>query len=272
MIALYIWKRNEMSFKRDHSLKMIINSAITAFFGFIWYVGLVVGCSMTITSHAMVMYSSTGVYMLAFTVLTGALVHKFELYGYALFFLGVFLMFTDPYAIKEGGVGNQYVGDLITFLGAGSGAILGFYNSRNSKLIHPIVIMNHCFVFSVLFQTSFACFMLGADRVLSFDPGYGVLGWITDKDTFWFLVGIVAPFNGMTCNIAFYVSYYFFPMEIIAGAILTEPFIAQVVGVLLGQDKIPGFRTIFGLVIITVGTLVSSYGSRVKAVEQVEKL
>ena len=61
-------------------------------------------------------------------------------------------------------------------------------------------------------------------------------------------------------------------MEIIAGAILTEPFISQVVGVLMGQDQIPGFRTIFGLTIITVGCLMASYGTRVKAVEHVEKL
>lgn len=272
MILLYLWKWNEMSPRRDFSPKMLINSAITGFFSFVWYVGLVIGCSMTITSHAMVMYSSTGVYLLAFAVISGSIIHKFEIYGYALFFLGVFLMLTDPYAIKEGGVGNQYVGDLITFLCSGAGAIMGFYNSRNSKIIHPIVIMNHLFVFSLIFQISFACFMLGPSRVLSFDVGYGAFGWIADKETFWFLVGIVAPFNGMTCNIAFYVSYYYFPMEIIAGAILTEPFISQAVGVLMGQDKIPGFRTIFGLTIITIGCLIASYGTRVKAIEQVEKL
>lgn len=272
MFMLYIWKKDELSFRRDTSLKMLTNSAITAFFGFIWYVGLIVGCSMTVTSHAMVMYSSTGVYMLVFSIIMGSLVHKFELYGYALFFLGVFLLFTDPYAVKIGGSGNQYIGDLITFLGAGAGAILGFYNSRNSKLIHPVVIMNHCLVFSSIFQITFASFMLGPSRVLSFDTEYGAFGWIADTDTFWFLVLIVAPFNGMTCNIAFYASYYYWPMEIIAGAILTEPFISQIVGVLMGQDGIPGFRTIFGLTIITLGTLVAGYGTRVKAVEIIEKI
>jgi hypothetical protein len=272
MIGLYIWKWKEMSFKRDHSPKMLTNSAITAFLGFLWYVGLVVGCSMTITSHAMVMYSSSGVYMLAWALITGAKIHRFEFYGYGLFFLGVFLMLTDPYAVKSGGTGNQYVGDLITFLGAGFGAISGYYNSKNSKIIHPVVIMNHCFVFSTLFQITLASFILGPSRVLSFDKEYGAFGWIADSETFWFLFSVVAPFNGMVCNVCFYVSYYFWPMEIIAGAILTEPFISQVVGVMMGQDKVPGFRTIFGLTIITFGTLISSYGSRVKAVETVQKI
>lgn len=153
---LYIWKRNEMSPRRDFSFKMLVNSTITAFFAFGWYVGLVVGCSMTVTSHAMVMYSSTGVYMLFFAIITGALVHRFELYGYGLYFLGVFLMFTDPYAVKVGGVGNQYVGDLITFIGAGFGAIQGIFNSRNTKLLHPVVIMNQVNMFSIVFQLCFA--------------------------------------------------------------------------------------------------------------------
>lgn len=261
-----------MNIKKDFSPKMLLNSAITSFFSFIWYVGLVMGCSMTITSHAMVMYSSTGVYLLAYALITGAIIHKFEYCGYALFFLGVFLLFTDPFAVKKDGVGNQYLGDLITFLGSGAGAIMGFYNSRNSKLIHPVVFMNHLLVFSTIYQISFACFMLGPSNVLSFDISYGAFGWMSDKDTMWFLLAVIAPINGTGSNLAFYASYYYFPMEIIAGAILTQPFISQAAGVLMGQDKIPGFRTIFGLTIITIGCLIASYGARVKSIEHVEKL
>lgn len=114
--------------------------------------------------------------------------------------------------------------------------------------------------------------MIGPSQVLSFDPGYGAFGWIADPSTRWMLLGVISPFNGIVCSLCFYISYYYFPMEIIAGAILTEPFISQVVGVILGQDSVPGFRTVFGLTIITVGTLVSSYGTRMKAVEQVQKI
>ena len=61
-------------------------------------------------------------------------------------------------------------------------------------------------------------------------------------------------------------------MEIIAGVILTQPLISQVAGILLRKDKIPGFRTIFGLVVITCATLATSYGARFKATEEVKKL
>lgn len=149
----------------------------------------------------MVMYSSTGVYMFVYALLTGVLIHKFEYIGYTLYVVGVFLMLTDPFAIKEGGVGNQYIGDLITFLSAGSGAILGIYNSRNSKLVHPIVLMTHTTIISVIFQIGFASFMLGPSKVLSFDPEYGAFGWMTDKDTIIFLLTVVAPFTGILNNL-----------------------------------------------------------------------
>lgn len=61
-------------------------------------------------------------------------------------------------------------------------------------------------------------------------------------------------------------------MQIIAGAILMQPFMSQIAGVAFGQDKIPGFRTVFGLGIITIATLVSSYGARLKATEEVAKI
>ena len=59
---LYIWQKDQMSFKRDHSPRMLINNSIIAFFSFVWYICLVIACLMTITSHAMVMASSAEVY------------------------------------------------------------------------------------------------------------------------------------------------------------------------------------------------------------------
>ena len=90
--GMYLWSRKEMSIKRDHSFKMLLNSAITSIFDFFWYIGWMVGISMTITSHALVMYSSTNVYMFVFAIITGAGAHRFEYFGYGLFGVGVFLM------------------------------------------------------------------------------------------------------------------------------------------------------------------------------------
>jgi hypothetical protein len=114
--------------------------------------------------------------------------------------------------------------------------------------------------------------MIGTSKVLSFDPDYGFFGWMNDRGTVIYLLGFIGPFNGLTANLSFYVSFYFFPIEIIAGAILTQPFITQIVSVLFGQDEIPGFKTVLGLSVITVGTLTASYGSRLKSIQIVEKI
>ena len=153
--GLYFMNRENMSISRDHSLRMLFNSAITAAFDFSWYVGLVASISMTVTSHAMVLFSATGVYMFAFSVLTCAAVHRFEYLGYAFFAIGVLLMLTDPFATKIDGGGNQFLGDIIAFVSAGAGAILGVYNSNNAKIIHPIILLGQVSFFSIIYQIVF---------------------------------------------------------------------------------------------------------------------
>ena len=226
---------------------------------------------MTVTSHALVLFSATGVYMLAFSVITWAAVHKFEYLGYVFFAIGVLLMLTDPFAVKADGSGNQYLGDIIAFLSAASGAILGVYNSNNAKIIHPIILLGQVLFVSMIYQSIFWWFMVGPSNALSFDQEYGILGWISNTNLFLFMLLIVAPFTWVINNIWFYAAYHYWPMEIIAGTILMLPFLSQAVGVLLGQDMIPGFRTILGLVIITMGTLVTSYGTKLRAIETVHK-
>ena len=114
-----------------------------------------IGISMTITSHAMVMYSSTGIYMFVFGMIIGNTMHKLEYFGMVMYLLGVFLMLTDPFAIKIGGEGNQLVGDAIAFVGASAGAMLGYYNSKTSKVIHPLVFLTHVLIISSIYQITF---------------------------------------------------------------------------------------------------------------------
>ena len=61
-------------------------------------------------------------------------------------------MLTDPFAVKNGAEGNQYMGDLITFVGASAGAMLGYYNSKTSKAIHPLVFLTHVILISAFYQ------------------------------------------------------------------------------------------------------------------------
>ena len=180
-------------------------------------------------------------------------------------------MLTDPFAVKIGAEGNQYMGDLIAFVGASAGAMLGYYNSKTSKAIHPLVFLTHVILISAFYQIVLLWFLFGPSKVLSTDVGYGAFGWLADSQTFWFLILFAAPFNGYLNLVTLFISYYYWPMQIIASTILIVPFASQIVGIVMGQDNIPGFRTILGLFIIASGSFISSYGARLKAIQQVMK-
>ena len=129
--------------------------------------------------------------------------------------------------------------------------------------------MTQVLIFSCIFQIFIAILIYSPVRVLSSDPGYGMFGWIKDRNTFWFLILFSAPFTGVLNYMSFYLSFTYWPMQIIACALVAQPFISQAYGIYFEQDKIPGIRTFFGLVVITTGTLLATYGARVKAIERV---
>ena len=56
----------------------------------------------------------------------------------------------------------------------------------------------------------------------------------------------------------------YFPIEIVNGALLFEPLVAQIAGSLLGQDQIPGIKTLIGWLLITVCYFLASIGSKIK--------
>lgn len=264
MLALYAYKGSEMDIRKDFALKNMFKSAVNSFFIFLWNLGFILGCSLTITSHADIMYSSGGVYLLIFAILAGQYVHKLEYVGYGLYALGVFMMFTDPNATKAGMGGQSYFGDLYAFLGAGCSAVFNILNQGAMENMHPMVTLTQNFIFAMLFQLLTFPFFVGPSVFFSFDPEMGAFGWLVSWEAFFLLMFIVAPITGILGNIGFYSAYYYFPMEIVAGTMLIEPFFAQVVGVALGQDELPGLKTILGCTVITVGFLVAGFGSQAK--------
>ena len=185
------------------------------------------------------MYSSTGICMFAFGLIIGNSMHKLEYLGVSLYLVGVFLMLTDPFAVKNGAEGNQYMGDLIAFVGVSAGAsagvMLGYYNSKTSKAIHPLVFLTHVILISVFYQIVLLWFLFGPSKVLSTDVGYGAFVWLADSQTFWFLILFADPFNGYLNLVTLFVSYYYWPMQIIASTILIVPFASQIVGIVMSK-------------------------------------
>lgn len=269
-LSIYVYNGSKMNFWQDHSPRMLLRSAMTALFFFGWYLGLIVGCSLTLTSHADIMYSSTGVYVLILSLVTCKVVHKLEILGYMFFGVGVIIMITDPYATKLGEE-HSYMGDLIPFLGAGLGAIFGLLNQHNLKWIHPFVLATHWFCFSACYQLLIIPYLEDNVYFYTTHPEYGAFGWLSKFDTFIYVEVFLVPLTGVVGNLALFTSYMYWPMEILSIVILIEPFIAQITGIVLGQDTIPGIRTIAGMIIITFGLVVASYGARFKAINQLKE-
>ena len=140
--------------------------------------------------------------MFLVSIIVGAGAHKLEYFGYSIYLVGIFLMFTDPFAVKKEGDSHLLLGDLIAFIGAGSGALLGYYNSKNTKIIHPITLYGQINFYSIIYQATFACIMLGPTNVLSFNTDLGMFGWLSDSSLTWFLLFIVAPFFGILNNVS----------------------------------------------------------------------
>jgi hypothetical protein len=67
-IAYVVYKLNpDLSFAKDTSIQMLMRNMVASFLGFVWGTSLIVGCSLTLTAHAEVMYTATGVYILFFS-------------------------------------------------------------------------------------------------------------------------------------------------------------------------------------------------------------
>jgi drug/metabolite transporter (DMT)-like permease len=264
MLALYAYKGQEMSITKDFAPKVMLRSMMNSFLIFLWNLGFILGCSLTITSHADIMYSSGGVYLLIIAIVTCKVVHRLEYMGYLLYALGVYMMFSDPSATKAGMDGQSYVGDLYAFLGAGCCAAFNILNEGKMESLHPMVTLTQNFLFASLFQLLLFPIFVGPAVFFSFDPVMGAFGWLMNFEASILLMFVVAPITGILGNFGFYSAYYYFPMEIVAGTMLIEPFFAQVVGVMMGQDEIPGIKTVVGCTVITVGFIVAGFGSKFK--------
>ena len=274
IMAVYylVNKKTFNDFIRDHSGVTLLNHALSGFFLCFWNLGYIVGCSMTITSHATILYSSSSVYLMALAIWTCKPLHKFELIGYGIYLVGAFLMLSDPDASKEGGDGPSYIGDFISFLGAGAGAFSGYYCSKNSKTSHPFVTMANSFFFSSITQLVVMPFLVQDANFYSFDIEKGAFGWASDPFVILIMFGLIAPVTGILGNVGYFFAFTYFPVQIVWGFMLIEPFFGQIVGILLGQDKYPGYFTWLGGIIITAGFLLSIVGEKFKSDKKIQKI
>ena len=201
---IYLISPSSYSFKKEFSWSNLKSTAVLGFFLITWATGYILGWSLTITSHADIMYSSSWVWIFIGTILTWGVIDKFEVYGYFFYLIGVAFMFSDQSASKTWSDGQSYKGDLFAFLGAGSWAIFTYLNKKIKLCIDPITKSAQCYMFSMIFQFAMFPFLTSSDKFFSFDPELGAFGWMYDWDSFVLVFLINAPITGIIGNIGFF--------------------------------------------------------------------
>lgn len=88
VLALFYTKNKSESFRKDFHPEKLFKSFAVGFLMFGWTVCMVLSCKYTVTSHSDVLFNSTGVFILLFSIITCKLVHKLEVIGYTIFVLG----------------------------------------------------------------------------------------------------------------------------------------------------------------------------------------
>lgn len=181
--------------------------------------------------------------------------------------MGLIVTLSDPEAKKQGDDSQQALGNLLAFAGAGFGAIVGLLSQKNSQVFHPIVYLAHLYFFYVVIQLSAFPFFQDNPVFYSLDPEYGAFGWMTNFKTFIYLEAVIVPMTNILGSIGFLKCYEYWPMEIVSIVLLFQPFVTQTIAVILGQDEIPGFHTLLGIIIISFGLLLASFGAKSKSMK-----
>ena len=99
---MYYFQVSGLNFKSDFSLPVIVKTFLSDILVFGWLIFYIQGWTYSLTSHADIMSCSSGTVIFIITVVTWGVVHKYEVFAYILYFVGIFFLLTDPYALKEG--------------------------------------------------------------------------------------------------------------------------------------------------------------------------
>lgn len=115
----------------------------------------------------------------------------------------------------------------------------------------------------------FVYFTITSDigQFLSTDPVKGMFGWASSE---YLLISLtlVGPIAGVFGVGSYIFMLKYFPAHIVATIFLLEPVTGQILGVILGQDNMPGLITYLGATGILVGLGLTIMGDQNKTKEE----
>lgn len=112
-------------------------AAISGVASFLWIMGLVYAANNTIQSHALLFNNLGGTFIVAWAIIVGKKVPKWEIIGTAVAILGAFLTLFDGKAQTADGKRPSLVVDLINMCSSCAGAIY-FVLMPQLKKIGPL--------------------------------------------------------------------------------------------------------------------------------------
>ncbi|CAI2368442.1 unnamed protein product [Moneuplotes crassus] len=234
---------------------------------FLWTTGsslLLHSSDYTLVSHTSILVNLGGICIVCFNIIRGTPVHKLEIIGTIFVIISVVICINDSSSSKTNDQTNIVLGDIIGLI---CSPIFGLYfvvSARLLKKLPSICIVEVSFTIQFFITSAFYICFYDIKDFYSFDIQYGILGWASSEYLLYSLtaIGIITGVFGIG-GYVFTLNY--FPPHIVGTIYLLEPVVGQILGIILGQDNMPGIFTYVGTFGIMAGLALSIKGDLMKA-------
>ena len=233
---------------------------ISVVFKTCWMFGAMWSMVNTVQAHAYTLSNLHGVFTILFAVITCRKTNKWELISCVIIIAATMLMMFDPDAQKDGQQVSLFA-DSIALAASIPGAILFNMSPLITKAEIPIPKLIVIQILSVcLIHVGFA-FVVGGIRFDFTDEG--LFGFLRPDNFFVcvFLYGFVTGFFGQS---GYIIASFYNPPLIVMNTLLMEPFVSQIIGVMIGIEQWPGWLTWMSVVMITIAINLIFFGEKQK--------
>lgn len=211
----------------------------------------------TVLAHAYILFTMQAPIIVLSRVLLRKHVARRELQATIVTFIGTIIINFDSKAEKaDPSSTNILFGNSIALLSGIFGVFTVLTSKELTKHVPPRQ-MTLAQNFSLVI-VQFLFFLLPFKGItLGAHPTTGFFGWGQPSNFLYtfFVMGVMCR---SVTFIAYTLAIKTFSTVIVTNVFMTEPLISQVLGILLGIDKLPGFITFFGLIVTCCGLIVLS--------------
>lgn len=207
--------------------------------------------------------------IVGFFVITCKKQFREDIIGTLFIIIGAGIVIGDPMAARVGEEINMAV-SFLSLLGNIPGALFWILSKKCNDYIDPkskLVYLNWC---QVLYNI-IASFIYDKSDFFSITKGvFGYLPWTSFYQTIFvnfFLCGFLAGFWGISGYV--WATEYFSDI-VVMNTLLLEPFLSQVIGVMINIDKPPGAMTIIGVLIVFIANNYIAYTKKKRQVAAFE--